>query len=81
MSTVVFRKKLSVIVTWCIYMEARFIDRRFVWTTVQRVGATMCMHKGKDGSVRQLCGPGIAPESYRKMHKNMQEATSSAWKK
>jgi hypothetical protein len=37
-------------------------DRSFVRTPVRRfVGAAVRMHKGKDGYVRQLCGPGITP--------------------
>jgi hypothetical protein len=35
-------------------------DRSFVRTPVMHfVGAAVCMHKGKDGHVHQLCGPGI----------------------
>ena len=35
-------------------------EYRFVRTPVRRfVGAAVRMHKGKDGHVRQLCGPGI----------------------
>jgi hypothetical protein len=35
-------------------------DRSFVRTPVRHfVGAAVRMHKGKDGHVRQLCGPGI----------------------
>jgi hypothetical protein len=35
-------------------------DRNFVRTHARLfVGAAVCMHKGEDGHVRQLCGPGI----------------------
>ena len=44
-----------------VHVEARVFDRKFVGTAVRRFGAAMRMHKGKDGRVRQLCGPGIAP--------------------
>jgi hypothetical protein len=41
-------------------MPQQVEDRSFVRTLVRCfVGAAVCMHKGKDGHVRQLCGPGI----------------------
>jgi hypothetical protein len=41
-------------------MPQRVEDHSFVRTSVQRfVGVAVRMHKGKDGHVRQLCGPGI----------------------
>jgi hypothetical protein len=43
-----------------VHMVSRVDDRCFVRTPVRRfVGAAVHMHKGKDGRVRQLCGPGI----------------------
>jgi hypothetical protein len=43
-----------------VQMPQRVEDRSFVRTTVRRfVGAAVCMHKGKDGHVCKLCGPGI----------------------
>jgi hypothetical protein len=45
-----------------VQMSQRVEDRIFVRTLVRRfVGASVHMHKGKDGHVRQLCGPGITP--------------------
>jgi hypothetical protein len=43
-----------------VQMPHRVEDRSFVRTHVRRfVGAPVCMHKGKDGHVRPLCGLGI----------------------
>jgi hypothetical protein len=43
-----------------VQMPQRVEDRSFVRTPVRRfVGAAVHMYKGKDGHVRQLCGPGI----------------------
>jgi hypothetical protein len=43
-----------------VHMVPRVDERSFVRTPVRRfVGAAVQMHKGKDGHVRQLCGPGI----------------------
>jgi hypothetical protein len=37
-------------------------SRSFVTTPMRRFAESgMRMHKGKDGHVRQLCGPGIVP--------------------
>jgi hypothetical protein len=45
-----------------VQLPQRVEDRSFVKTPVWRfIGAAMHMHKGKDGHVRQLCGPGITP--------------------
>jgi hypothetical protein len=41
-------------------MSQRVEDRSFVRTPERHfVGAAVRMHKGKDGHVRQLCGPDI----------------------
>lgn len=43
-----------------VHVVPRGEEYRFVSTPVRRfVGAAVRMHKGKDGHVRQLCGPGI----------------------
>ena len=43
-----------------VHVVPRGDKRSFVSTPVRRVvGAAVRMHKGKDGHVRQLCGPGI----------------------
>jgi hypothetical protein len=43
-----------------VQMSQRVEDRSFVTTPVRHfVGAAVCMHKGKDGHVHQLCGLGI----------------------
>ena len=43
------------------HVEARLLDRKCVRSALRNIGAAVPMHKGKDGHVRQLCGPGIAP--------------------
>jgi hypothetical protein len=43
-----------------VHMVPRVVSHSFVRTPRKRfVGAAVRMHKGKDGRVRQLCGPGI----------------------
>jgi hypothetical protein len=43
-----------------VHMVSWVVSRSFVRTPQKRfVGAAVCVHKGKDGRVRQLCGPGI----------------------
>jgi hypothetical protein len=43
-----------------VHMVPRVVSHSFVRTPRTRfVGAAVCVHKGKDGRVRQLCGPGI----------------------
>src|ERR1041385_3594259 len=43
-----------------VHMATRFHDCSFVRTPLRRfVGVAVCVHEGKDGCVRQLCGPGI----------------------
>jgi hypothetical protein len=59
-------------------MAQRVEDCSFVRTPVRHfVGAAVCMHKCKDGSVRQLCGLGIAPilqGHTKKVHVQQQRA-------
>jgi hypothetical protein len=68
-----------------VHMEARMIDRTFVGAAVCRfVGAAVRMHKGTDGRVRHLCGPGIAPilqGHKKKIHVQRQRAPSRVEKK
>jgi hypothetical protein len=47
------------------------------------VGAALCVHKGKDGRVRQLCGPCITtfPSCAQKVHVEQQRAPSRVEKK
>ena len=59
-------------------MEARVIDRRFVGTAVRRVGAAVRLHKGKDGRVRQLCGPGITTLQGRRAKAHVQQQKAPA---
>jgi hypothetical protein len=43
-----------------VHMVPRVVSHSFVRTPRKRfVGATVCVHKGKDEHVRQLCGPDI----------------------
>jgi hypothetical protein len=43
-----------------VHMVSRVVSHSFVRTHRKRfVGAAVRVHKGKDGRVRQLCGPGI----------------------
>jgi hypothetical protein len=62
------------------HMAMRVIDHNFVRTSVRHfVGAVVCMHKGKDGRVCQLCGLGIAPILHgrkKKVHIQQQRAPS-----
>ena len=59
--------------------------RSFVSTPVRRfVGAAVRMHKGKDGHVRQLCGPGIThllQGSAKQVHVQKQRAPAKVDKK
>jgi hypothetical protein len=68
-----------------VQMAKRVEDRSFVRTPLRHfVGAAVCMHKGKDGHVRQLCGPGIAPilqDHTKKVHVQQQRAPSRVEKK
>src|SRR3954468_18361936 len=67
-----------------VHMATRFDDRYFVRTPLPRfVGVVVRMHKGKDGRVRQLCGPGITTLQGRpkKVHVPQQRAPSSVEKK
>jgi hypothetical protein len=43
-----------------VHTVPQVVSHSFVRTPQKRfVGAMVCVHKGKDGHVRQLCGPGI----------------------
>jgi hypothetical protein len=43
-----------------VHMVPRVVSQSFVRTPRKRfVGTAVCVHKGKDGRVCQLCGPGI----------------------
>jgi hypothetical protein len=68
-----------------VHMATRVEDRSIVRTPVRRfVGAAVCMHKGKDERVRQLCGLGIAPilqGRTKKVHVQQQRAPSRVDKK
>src|SRR3954470_22276056 len=66
------------------HMAMTFDDRSFVRTPLQRfVGVAVRVHKGKDGRVRQLCGPGITTLQGRpkKAHVSPQRAPSRVEKK
>jgi hypothetical protein len=42
------------------HMVPRVVSHSFARTPRKRfIGAAVCVHKGKDGRVHQLCGPGI----------------------
>ena len=67
-----------------VYMVPRAVSHSFVRTPRKRfVGAAVRVHKGKDGRVRQLCGPGITTLQGRakKVHVQQQRAPSSVEKK
>jgi len=67
-----------------VHMATRFDDRSFVRTPLRRfVGVAVRVHKGKDGRVRQLCGPGITTLQGRtkKVHVQQQRAPSRIEKK
>jgi len=67
-----------------VHMATRFDDCSFVRTPLRRfVGVAVRVHKGKDGRVRQLCGPGITTLQGRteKVHVQQQRAPSRVDKK
>jgi hypothetical protein len=67
-----------------VHMVPRVVSHSFVRTPRRRfVGAAVCVHRGKDGRVRQLCGPGITTLQGRakQVHVQQQRAPSSVEKK
>src|SRR3954467_7685321 len=67
-----------------VHMAMRFDDHSFVRTPLRHfVGVVVHVHKGKDGRVRQLCGPGITTLQGRtkKVHVSPQRAPSRVEKK
>src|ERR1041385_1520619 len=67
-----------------VHMATRFDDCSFVRTPMRRfVGVVVHVHKGKDGRVRQLCGPGITTLQgcTKQIHVQQQRAPSRVEKK
>jgi hypothetical protein len=65
-----------------VHAVPRVDDRSYVSTHVRRfVGAAVRMHKGKDGRVRQLCGPGILQGCTKKVHVQQQRVPARIVKK
>jgi hypothetical protein len=67
-----------------VHMVPRVVSHSFVRTPRKRfVGAAVRVHKGKDGRVRQLCGPGITTLQGRaqKVHVQQHKAPSRVAKK
>jgi hypothetical protein len=81
--TWVFRPMTVVLIVFDAYVS-RVISHSFVRTPRRRfVGAAVRVHTGKDGRVRQLCGPGITTLQGRakKVHVQPQRAPSRVEKK
>jgi hypothetical protein len=67
-----------------VHMVPRVVSHIFVRTPQKRfVGAAVCVHKGKDGHVHQLCGPGISTLQGRakKVHVPQHKVPTSIEKK
>jgi hypothetical protein len=68
-----------------VQMPQRVEDNSFVRTHVRRfVGAAVWMHIGKDGYVRQLCGPGIThflPGRAKQVHVQQRKVPARVEKK
>jgi hypothetical protein len=57
-----------------VHMVPRVVSHSFVRTPRKHlVGAAVCVHKGKDGRVRQLCGPGITTLQVRAKQVHVQQ--------
>jgi hypothetical protein len=57
-----------------VHTVPRLVSHSFVRTPRRRfVGAAVCVHKGKDGCVRQLCGPGITTLQVRAKQVHVQQ--------
>jgi hypothetical protein len=62
-----------------VHMVPRVVSHSFVRTPQRRfVGAAMHVHTGKDGRVRQLCGPGITTLQGRAKQVHVQQRKVSA---
>jgi hypothetical protein len=82
--TWVFRLMTVVLIVFPVHMVPRVVSHSFVRTPRKRfVGAAVRVHKGKDGRVRQLCGPGITTLQGRaqKVHVQQHKAPSRVEKK